>query len=93
MNYLQEHNVNNVFVMICGTTTPKQKEAIMAKTAVDVELFKDLQTWFINNVGSVDFFMEASIEAIDDVLEYTAAIHQNVGRHTQRVELVPRVPS
>ena len=25
MNYLNEHNVNNIFVMICGTTTPKQK--------------------------------------------------------------------
>ena len=40
MNYLKEHNVNNIFVMISGTTTPKQKAAIMAKTAVDVELFK-----------------------------------------------------
>ena len=49
MNYLQEHNVNNIFVMICGTTTPKQKATIMAKTAVDIELFKDLRTWFINN--------------------------------------------
>ena len=34
--------------MICGTTTPKQKAVIMAKTAVDVELFKDLRMWFIN---------------------------------------------
>ena len=35
--------------MICGITTPKHKAAIMAKTAVDIELYKDLQTWLINN--------------------------------------------
>ena len=42
MNYLNEHNVNNIFVMICGTTTLKQKVVIVAKTAVDIELFRDL---------------------------------------------------
>ena len=36
-------------MMICGTTTPKQKAAIMAKTAVNIEFYRDLQTWFINN--------------------------------------------
>jgi len=35
--------------MICGTTTPKLKSAILAKTAVDIELFKDLPTWFMTN--------------------------------------------
>ena len=49
MNYLNEHNVNNMFLMICGMTTPKQKAAIMAKTAVDIKLFRDLQMWFVNN--------------------------------------------
>ena len=49
MNYLNEHNVNYTFVMIYGTTTPKQKATIMAKAAVDIELYKDLWTWFINN--------------------------------------------
>jgi hypothetical protein len=48
-NFLNEQNVNNIFVMICGTTTPRQKSAILAKTAVDIELFKDLRTWFIEN--------------------------------------------
>ena len=49
MNYLNEQNINNIFVMICGTTTPKQKSAILAKTAVDIQLFKDLCTWFVKN--------------------------------------------
>jgi hypothetical protein len=55
MNYLKEHNVNNIFLMICNSTTPKQKAVIMTKTAVDIELFKDLQTWFINNSVCKEF--------------------------------------
>ena len=41
--------------MICGTTTPRQKSAILAKTAVDIELFKDLRTWFIENSACSSF--------------------------------------
>jgi hypothetical protein len=52
-NFLNEQNVNNIFVMICGTTTPKQKAAIMSKTAVDIELFKDLRTWFIKTAPAL----------------------------------------
>ena len=44
MNYLSKQNVNNFFVMICRTTTSKQKSAILAKTAVDIELFKGMRT-------------------------------------------------
>ncbi len=47
VQWIDEHNVNNIFVMICGKTTPKQKEAIMAKTAVDIQLFRDLCMWFV----------------------------------------------
>ena len=41
--------------MICGTTMPKQKSVILAKTAVDIELFKDLRTWFIENSACSSF--------------------------------------
>ena len=46
MNYLNKQNVNDIFVMICGSTTPKQKSEFFAKTTVDIELFKELHTWF-----------------------------------------------
>jgi hypothetical protein len=49
MDYLNEQNAINIFVMICGTTTHKQKSQIIAKTAVGIELFKDLHTWFMTN--------------------------------------------
>ena len=31
MNYLNKQNVNNIFVMICGSTTLKQKSVILVK--------------------------------------------------------------
>jgi len=55
MNYLNEQNVNNIFVIICRTTTPKQKSAILAKTMVDIEYFKDLCAWFMTNSACTMF--------------------------------------
>ena len=55
LNYLNKQNVNKIFVMSCGTTTPKQKHTLLAKTAVDIELFKDLHTWFVKNSACTVF--------------------------------------
>jgi hypothetical protein len=46
--------------MICGTTIPKQKSATLAKTALDIKLFKDLHTWFIEN-SACPSFKDASV--------------------------------
>jgi hypothetical protein len=44
MNCLNQQNVNKFFVMICRSTTLKQKSTILSKTAIDMELFKELHT-------------------------------------------------
>ena len=49
LNYMNKNIADNVFVMICGATTPRQNQSIIAKTSVDIELFKDIRTWFVNN--------------------------------------------
>ena len=49
LNYMDKNIANNVFVMICGATTPRQNETIKAKTSVDIELYKDIRTWFVKN--------------------------------------------
>ena len=49
LNYVDKNIANNVFVMICGATTPRQDRSIQAKTSVDIELYKDIRTWFIEN--------------------------------------------
>ena len=86
MNYLKEHNVSNIFVMICGTITPKQKATIMAKTAVDIELFKDLQTWFINNSLCKEF-KDSPIP--NEVLALSPTIIQDRKHNDTAEEVVP----
>eukprot|EP00956_Cyclotella_meneghiniana_P045062 scaffold351220_cov106-Cyclotella_meneghiniana.AAC.1 len=49
LNYVDKNIANNVFVMICGATTPRQNDTIKAKTSVDIELYKDIRTWFVKN--------------------------------------------
>ena len=49
LNYIDKNIANNVFVMICGATTPRQDKSILAKTSVDIELYKDIRTWFVEN--------------------------------------------
>jgi hypothetical protein len=49
LNYMDKNIANNVFVMICGATTPRQNESIKAKTSVNIDLFKDIRTWFVKN--------------------------------------------
>jgi len=49
LNYMDKNIADNVFVTICGATTPRQNETIKAKTSVDIELFKDIRTWFVQN--------------------------------------------
>ena len=49
LNYVDKNIANNVFVMICGATTPRQNESIKAKTSVDIDLYKDIRTWFVKN--------------------------------------------
>lgn len=49
MNYHNEQNVNDIFGNTCGTMTLKQKSAILKKTSVDIELFKDICTLFTKN--------------------------------------------
>jgi hypothetical protein len=67
MNYLNKQNVNNIFVMIGGSTTPKQKSVILVKTAVNIELFKDLHTWFIEN-SSCSTFKDSPVPSNDEAL-------------------------
>ena len=55
MNYLGNNDVNNIFVMVCDATTPRQKLTILQKTAVDIELFKDLLKWFVLSSACQDF--------------------------------------
>ena len=72
--------------MICGTTTPKQKAAIMAKTAVDIELYRDLQTWFINNSLCKEF-SDGPIP--NDVRELTLTIIQDQKHNDTAEEIDP----
>ena len=78
MNYLNEQNDNNIFVMICRTTTPKQKYAILAKTALDCELFTDLRTWFMTN-SACTVFKDSPIP--NDVQALSFIVYNYLGPH------------
>ena len=72
--------------MICGTTTPKQKAANMAKTAVDIKLYRDLQTWFISNSLCKEF-SESTIP--NDVRALTPTIIQDQKHNDTAEEIDP----
>ena len=50
MNYLDPEGVGKtIFCMICGRMTPKQKEIVRKRTAIDTKMYMDLLSWFIQN--------------------------------------------
>ena len=71
--------------MIWGKTTPKQKEAIMAKIAVDIELFRDLCTWFVNNSVCKEF---SDSPIPNDVRTLTPTIVQDPTHNDTAEEIV-----
>lgn len=67
LNYMDKNIANNVFVTICGATTPCQNETIKAKTSVDIQLFKDIRTWFIKNSSCRAFKDEPLPSNIEEI--------------------------
>jgi hypothetical protein len=49
LNYLKEHNASNIFVMLCGAMTAQQKHAILNQSLIDIDLYRDLRSWFSEN--------------------------------------------
>jgi len=88
MNYLSNNGVNNIFVMICGATAPKQRPTILQKTAVDIELFKDFQTWFVLNSACHDF---KNSPIPDDVEMLQPTIIEDRKDNTTAIEVDPSI--
>ena len=49
MNYLKDHNASNIFVMLCGAMTAQQKHAILNQSLIDIDLYRDIRSWFVEN--------------------------------------------
>ncbi len=69
MKYLSDNNVNNIFMMICGSTAPHQITTILSRTAVGIELFKDLRTWFVISSACTDFSNCPILNDVETIIE------------------------
>ena len=67
LNYIDKNIANNVFVMICGATTPRQDKTIRTKTSVDIELYKDIRSWFVENSSCRAFRDEPMPNNVDEL--------------------------
>ena len=85
MRYLNENNVNKMFVMICVSITPQQKAAILTKLH-DIKLYKDLPTWFINNSLCKEF---SNSPIPNDVRALTPTIIQDQKHNDPAEEINP----
>eukprot|EP00956_Cyclotella_meneghiniana_P039372 scaffold170736_cov45-Cyclotella_meneghiniana.AAC.1 len=58
---------SNVFVMICGAVTPRQRKSIIKKTTVNIKLFKDIRRWFIDNSSCTSFTDQPYPDDIEEI--------------------------
>ena len=67
LNFMESNITNNVFVMICGATTKRQRETITNRTAVNVQLYKDIRSWFIENSACESFRDQPMPHDVDEL--------------------------